>query len=403
MNKWYSLFNFSAVDLNNIQSAFASSPLFTRKVFKDDISDWVNCPPPNTYICYAYEKKKVNNSTDIIAASYHSNGRYLNATIWLNSPLDIKHPYPFIGYGFIIDTNLDGSPPSYLIEANKAANNPWRKVDMEYEPVSNIFFEGYNNFEATQKFLHVDYNYSKLLKDKTRYVSLSLDLDEISLPKQYQVLFYTKELRGNLLIFDFTKWISIPPPRVSLSLNPNTVNIRPDEDKIIDLFVNSTSSIRQRVNLYTNQSDDFIAEFQANKEFNLLPYEVRRIPLNVSSYNEGNLTDSNYPIRKTLLISATSTPPPISNDDIPQENTTTKLVLSIDIDRPLTYFESFLQSLSDFNNKVIDPISGIWTFVLGVLTISIPWAIRKVKKSNKKRNRPSALWGRRDAMGDLQP
>jgi len=370
-----------------IPSAFASSPLFTRKVIKDDISDWVNCPPPNTMLCRAVEKKEGNNSTDIIAASYHSNGRYLNATIWLNSPLDIQSPYPYIGYGFYLDTNLDGSPASYRTEVNKVNNNPWRKVVMEDEPPSKI---PEDFLEATQKFLHIDYNYSKLLKEKTRYISLSLDLDQFGSPNQYQVLFYSRELRNNLLIFDFLNWISIPPPQASLSLNPNTVKIRPDEDKVIDLFVNSTSNFRQRVDLYTNQSEYFVTKFQANNKLDLSPYEVRRIPLKVSSYNEDKLTDRNYPIRETLLISAVSTPPLISNNDIPQESTTTKSVLSIDIDKPLTYFENFLQNISDFNNKVIKPINEIWTFVLGVLAISIPWAIRKLKKGNKKRNRSSA-------------
>jgi hypothetical protein len=364
------------------KAVFASPPVFTRKTFEDKQSDWLVCPPPKTQICHSVSKGDGDNSTDIIATSYYSDGRYLYGTIWLNSPLNITKSYSFIGYGFYIDTDIDGSPPSYQIEVNRLGNNPWRKVDREIEPPVSNFTHPLT--QDTMKFLYIDSHYDKLLKNNQRYISFSVDLGEIGLPSQYRILFYTQELKGGQLILDFSNWISVPPPKVSLSLKPNAItDIRNSGEQIVDVFVNSTTGFDQLVTLSTNRTNYINSTFPTNNTFHLPPYDIDTKQIKIKALiNEREINENDYPISKTLRITANSTPPPppVIGSNIEQENTLTNAYLYIKINRPLSAFEQLWGIVTDFNNKVISPINGIWTFLIGVLTVSVPWAIRRFRK-----------------------
>lgn len=234
--------------------------------------------------------------------------------------------------------------------------------------------------------MHTDYDYGTSLKNNQRYVSFSVDLGEIGLASQYRILFYTRELKDGQLIWDFGKWISVPPPQVSLSLEPNTtVELRNGEQKNVDVFVNSTTGFDQLITLSTNDTSYIDSTFLTNKTFHLPPYDLdaRRIKVN-ATINNAKIIDKDYPLTETLRITANSTPTPVNGSNIAQQNTITNTYLHIKINRALSTLEQVWEFVTDFN-KAISPISGIWTFLIGILTVSVPWAIRRSRRRRTRR------------------
>jgi hypothetical protein len=77
------------------------APSFTLREITDPISDWILSKGA------LLKSSKGNSSTDISSVSYSSNGKTLNATLWLSSPFDNKPASHVINYGLIIDTNLN--------------------------------------------------------------------------------------------------------------------------------------------------------------------------------------------------------------------------------------------------------------------------------------------------------
>jgi hypothetical protein len=78
------------------------------------------------------------------------------------------------------------------------------------------------------------------------HVDLELDLDAIGSPENYVVIsevtstYLKKNGQAVCLLKDFTNWIPLPPPKIELQTNPDSLTIRQGEIKQIQLSVNSS-------------------------------------------------------------------------------------------------------------------------------------------------------------------
>ena len=93
-----------------------------------------------------------NYQSDIKEITYLSNGKTLDATIWLDSPLNENY-IGNVTFGMILDTDLN-QLPDYQIEVKKTKNGTWTKTVGEFEPLSSL------SSIAEKKFLDIQYNYS---------------------------------------------------------------------------------------------------------------------------------------------------------------------------------------------------------------------------------------------------
>jgi hypothetical protein len=377
----------------SFEESLASSPSFIRQTLIDNSNYWVDV---------ANDKRTTNGipSTDIRTVTYSSNGRTLEATFWLYSAFDKTLPDPYgnlnkISYGIFIDTDFD-KQSEYRMEIQKFKERNWTKIVREFEP----FFP----LPKSSKFLEVERNYIGFFNKNwdDRYVNVTLDLADIGFPDRYQILFYTEQRLNcsgsacKTVKYDFTEWALIPPPSVSISTSPKSLEIIPGEEKTIDIEVNSTTDFQPVVQILAHNRSEIIISYPSNTTFQLPSYGIETIPLRIKMLQ--NVTTSRPTLHLPLYVNLTSPTEesfqfkPTNSAPTGEEihllresvsNQTDKTILLLKVQKPLTPMESILGYLANFNSTVITPISGIWTFIIGVLTLGIPWAVRMYSQRKK--------------------
>jgi hypothetical protein len=319
----------------------AFSPSFVRQEVKDDTNDW-----------WDHDQQKFTtdyNFADISAVSYFSDGRFLNATLFLRSPF-IKEPSGYApAYGVLInadsnqDTGWEGHDYFMKIEWNNNTNT-W-----------NYRLEEWSTSQIA-RVLDQKSNYTDFFDNgENSYVHLSLDLSKLSFPQQYIVVFFVDYVSLNgpsFAISDYSNWIRIPPPEFFMSAIPDELTLRPGEKKPIEVQVNSSTTVFEpHVILSTNQIGGLESHFIAN-EIDIPPRGVATSDLNVKALNDAK------PDRKTLQLFANiSFPTQFINRESQlktiNENSTINLNVPVTVIEPLTFEEQF----TAFWNVYGDPIS----------------------------------------------
>src|SRR5215472_6580859 len=86
--------------------------------------------------------------------------------------------------------------------------------------------------------------YKGFFENGKSYVHISMNLGKIASPDHYRVMFYAEEIRNSTGLLtpyaDYTQWVNIPPPKLTLTPSQIPVSLRPGEQKNIDLQINST-------------------------------------------------------------------------------------------------------------------------------------------------------------------
>ena len=127
----------------------AEAPSFTLRRITDPISDWILIKGD------LLKSSRGNSSTDISSVSYSSNGKTLNATLWLSSPFDNEPASPVINYGLIIDTNLNQTtgiqPADYRISIRwENKTQTWTKLFEQLGPFNQkTVYSRDDNFRCT--------------------------------------------------------------------------------------------------------------------------------------------------------------------------------------------------------------------------------------------------------------
>jgi hypothetical protein len=118
---------------------FAESPSFIRQEIRDDLNDFKTINQYNSGYIDAdsnCERKPIVDSADIKSISYISNGKFLNATIWLNSTINSEILWEKLVYGMYIDIDSvyeSGIDYIYNIYLN-TENKTWAKEFVELSP-----------------------------------------------------------------------------------------------------------------------------------------------------------------------------------------------------------------------------------------------------------------------------
>jgi hypothetical protein len=199
-------------------------------------------------------KDKLDNSSDIQKVTYFSDGKNLNATLWLGSNLS-KNPKAEgaskIGYGVMIDVDNNPTTGKFGVDyqkeiqwSNKTQN--WISYIVERSsPTHYRYFDIQNHSMGNQN------------DAIQNYVTLSLDLESITSPSKYRVLFYSVLVYDNnaKIVIDYTSWIDIPPATYTFSTLPSPLVIRQGERMDIGVQLKSSSIIQpQDVNFIPSQN-----------------------------------------------------------------------------------------------------------------------------------------------------
>ena len=262
---------------------------------KDDSHDVFNIDTnkPSSNILDIYTDEAI----DIHEISYLSDGKNLNATLWLNR-FDKIPDVDFLSYIMAIDVDgqfkngIADTDYDVVIYWDKDIGN-WTRIFEEKTPSENIILDKIENYTG---FYGIEDDYG--------YVKLSADLSKMVFPQNYDITFWSTYTQGNSQHTDVTNGVHIPPieSAISMQLVPNPVELRPGDEKIIRIQVNSTSATEPIIHLYiSNESSDIKYKF-ANEELLIPSFGEAATTLKIDY--SGNSTDKTYilPITADVTI-----------------------------------------------------------------------------------------------------
>jgi hypothetical protein len=178
---------------------------------------------------------------NILAVDYLSDGKTLNATLWLKSnsenALTYSQPFKKIRYGMLIaiaslppTAGYNGANYDFYIEA---ANGKWSQYLYLLSST------------GTRSLVYSKTNYTEPFGGTTigpGHVQLRLNLNSLGYPKAYGLSFYTAESFKSNEVRDFTNWVVIPPANIHIITDPKDTVIRQGEEHLIPAEMNSPYS-----------------------------------------------------------------------------------------------------------------------------------------------------------------
>ncbi len=313
--------------------------------------------------------------TNLLAVDYLSDGKTLDATLWLKSNLEnpstYSQPLKKIRYGMLIaivslppTSGYNGANYNYYIEA---VDGKWSEYLYELSST------------GSSKLIKSKINYTVPFGGTTigpGYVNLRLDLDSIHYPTAYGLSFYTAESFKTNEVRDFTSWVAVPPATIDIVTRPKNIVIRQGETHLIPADMSTP---------YSNNvtSITFDKQKQANFSSTGLHVSTQRIqpPLfKVEVSPQTPVGVYNIPFVASVLIATTYTTSLISGAATAPIDTATEVVdpefqvskkyptigyitgpanLTIDVIPPLTVTETFTDLWGKYGTPVAIFAGGI--------------------------------------------
>jgi hypothetical protein len=224
----------------------ALSPAFPRQSEVEPVHEWQYFPLVQNTNCTG--RAHSNEIPHMTGVSYFSDGKVLNATIWLSSPFKgtpsslIRVPTYIMGIGIIQSYNTTARVDYAVTVQWNPINRTWSRTLDEFLSNETRTLQQNNNY--------TDFDYT----GKNGRVNLSLDLRRISSPAQYFVSFYSfdialreRHLCGLVDVIGHVFYV--PPPQFIISVFPNPVQIRQGEERIIELRTNSSTIVNPLVSI----------------------------------------------------------------------------------------------------------------------------------------------------------
>lgn len=221
------------------QQGLSVSPSFSRGEIIDSLGDW----QPRTAVCDDIESpiiKQLFSAPDIAAVSYYSDGKILNGALMLNSSLKgfMEHPFkPELYFQMVVQPSSHYETPGRhaAVYADEVYydHNTGKWVRWIYEKFSN----------GVNREIYRNNNYTGFFDKDNKFISFSLDLNLVGSPSEYLLNFATLAY-GNVSgqwcsLKDDVVWHQIPIPKFSISSSPSSIELRPGEEKDVEIIVTS--------------------------------------------------------------------------------------------------------------------------------------------------------------------
>jgi hypothetical protein len=211
---------------------------------------------------------------DLESISYSSDGKILNATMWLTGQLGAP----------------DKNRPSYIMQIGTTKTDyietiSWDQLLGNWTKVSEE--KSFNDSRTLDRVVNyigfMDKGVSSNPSGKGR-INFSVDLNKLGYPDTYFMRFGIWDVVSNgrnaCSVLDFSdNAIYVPSPTFkTCTLPSNLVSLRPGEERSIDLRVNSTGVVAEKVDI----------SFSGNSKYGIIPeFFPRNQTLNI-----GGITDS---------------------------------------------------------------------------------------------------------------
>jgi hypothetical protein len=222
---------------------FAESPSFSRQEINTGFHNEIQVNAVTHTQTKVDYKGPLDNTSNIQRVTYFSDGKTLNATLWLGGGIKqnpSKYGASTVVYGMLIDSDNNPATGKYGVDFQKEiqwTNNTkkWNLLSVEYSSPVNY------------RTLDIAKNYTGF-SDNQKYVLLSLSLKNITSPETYRVLYYSIVIYNqSKLLLDLTPWIDIPPTQYSLATSPSPVVITQGDQQDIGIQLKSNNGISTKV------------------------------------------------------------------------------------------------------------------------------------------------------------
>jgi hypothetical protein len=240
------------------EKVWGDSPSFPIQQIFDDTEDWnfFNSSEIAKSTEVAEDSSDCDKSleyipSDITTVNYYSDGKYLNATLWLSSPLE-EFVHNLISRDYVIYVDVksvyDAGKSDYASGINwRNSSNSWTKELYEYSAYGDRW-----------KYLKIMADHTGFFARGNNYVSLSLDLESINLPEEYTVIFAAADtFRKNNNVYctflDNTDFFPVPPPQYNITTSQNSLFLKKGQEKTIELRMNSDANFNSYYYLSKNQ------------------------------------------------------------------------------------------------------------------------------------------------------
>jgi hypothetical protein len=376
-----------------VQNAFASSsPSFQRQELTLGSGSWFD----------GFSGKSTRggaNYIDIQSVSYSSNGRHLNATLWLAHFTISPNDYELVDYGMYFDADSNNGTGLSGIDY---------KVEISWDNQSRTWTRMFEEWSSNgaKKTLSKEENVTDFFEDRASYVTLFADLDSMLSPNKYRVLFYAEGI--NFLqqpiswIIDSTNWISIPSPELVFVVRINSssaeeleLNINPyvaensSNSKLITMKLDSerllippfgVASTHMRVSITPDiQPTDYMIIMRANiTTLNTKPFAV---PGSTQSETQKSAANNDLDIgisrsqqRISKFVSKTITDQPVFKSS----------VFSIQVKE-----WKFDEQLNSFVNQWITPLTAIYTTISSIVGGILGWIYGRRRGKTRRQQKRS--------------
>ncbi len=218
-------------------------------------------------------------------------------------------------------------------------------------------------------------------------IPFSFNLESANSPEQYKVVFYVADhfVLGHHFcrLVDTTNWVIAPPPNFVMSTSPNSVELRPGEEKSILVEINGITNLQSEASLSVdNARKDLSTTFIPNRT-SIPSSSSGTSTLRIKLFDN---TPVSTPTAVILPIKANiSFPTAITNRGGDTFTNNRSIILPESSNFTLTIMPHYNwnEQLNSFVNSTITPVSGLWTFVAGVGAVVVPVIIQLYRKKQK--------------------
>jgi hypothetical protein len=336
-----------SISYSLFQKTFAESSAFDQVLIPDkeigkQRNDWVQT--------YGNDSTHLKSDyANILGADYSSDGKTLEATLWLASNSKnasiYNQPLKHIRYGMLIaivslpqNSGYNGANYNFYIEA---VNGKWSEYLYQLSST------------GTHALIYSKINYTESFGSPTigpGYVKLRLDLNSIHSPRNYGLSFYTAESFKSNEVRDFTNWVAIPPPTIAVVTHPKDIVIRQGEQRLISAEIETPFSNDVTSIAFDNGT------YYSSGGFRVSIQKIQPPLFKVEVSPQSPIGVYTAPFMASLLIQTTSTKSPMFNNTVtgfvdPEFQVSKKYPtigyitglanLTIDVIPPLTVNETF--------------------------------------------------------------
>ena len=360
-----------------LHKVFSISPSVGYRVFKNEpykVVD-IKCVNAgnNTNDCIGPENKG-NQSLDIQEIHYFSDGITLNATLWLLSPFnESSFKGHVVSYGIYIDADSNNSTGNFGVDYQleiSLENGTWNKKLFTYSSLGG------------NELLLKEEKFSPHITKNGDYIPLSVNLNSMGFPPEYRLMFYSEEDYDDHTPFkmDFTGWMDVPSQQFTVATNPSPIVLSQGDKQLFNIDLESSSSLvpsnisfildSKLVKSATGLDMKFI--YGQPKAYNAGPSALQ-----ISAPKDSALGKYTIPIIADISRTTLSpiSPPTIFLPFIPPNhgNELRDMTLQVTVIKP----KDISEKLQDINKTWIEPLSGIYTFIIGLFTGGISQFIYK--------------------------